>query len=376
MITQLAHANSFNQFKTKEIQMRIYTRKNQLYAEYYTDEGKRVRKSLGLKDTAKNRAKLNYQLEARIQAAQTKKRFIDPLEVPLATTIEEFKERYIGYKQSSQLTIENRLKTIVKLLEVDVNMPTAKLNHEHMRNFYKGLVENNYNTNSIVHLTTLLKSLLEFATFKGQLEKTPYYKQKILIAPAPKKIEVFSLDRVLEILRECDQPYLKTYLTIAFFSGMRVGEILALTWGDMDFKNHTITINKALNGLGEITTPKTANSIRVIDMLPIVEKRLKEFSLFMDVINKDTPIFGTNPKLQMIMTKQWAKLLESLELEHIKLYSTRHTFASIMLERGEEPLWVSHTLGHKNLQITYKVYAKYIPEQNKPRATFLEGVEI
>ncbi|WP_196757957.1 hypothetical protein, partial [Helicobacter suis] len=86
---------------------------------------------------------------------------------------------------------------IVKLLDVDVHMPTAKLNHEHMKNFYKGLVENNYNTNSIVHLTTLLKSLLDFSVSRGQLEKTPYYKQKILIAPAPKKIEVFSLDQVL-----------------------------------------------------------------------------------------------------------------------------------------------------------------------------------
>ncbi|WP_163535023.1 site-specific integrase [Helicobacter suis] len=239
---------------------------------------------------------------------------MNPLETPLSTTLEEFKERYIGYKQSSQLTIENRLKTIVKLLGMGVNMPTAKLNHEHMKNFYKGLVENNYNTNSIVHLTTLLKSFLEFSVSRGQLEKTPYYKQKILIAPAPKKIEVFSLDRVLEILRACDQPYLKTYLTIAFFSGM-------------------------------------------------------------DVINNDTPIFGANPKLQVIMAKQWARLLESLEIQHIKLYSTRHTFASIMLERGEEPLWVSSTLGHKNLQITYKVYAKYIPQHNKPRATFLQGVE-
>ncbi|WP_163555655.1 site-specific integrase [Helicobacter suis] len=341
--------------------MRVYTRKDQLYAEYYTEDGKRVRKSLKLKDTEKNRARALDQLEDRVKAAKARKRFIDPLEVPLASTLEEYKQRYIGYKQSSQYSIEKRLKAIVKLLRVDVKMPTAELSHDHINNFYKGLINNNYNTTSIVHLTTLLRSFLEFAVSRGQLEKTPYYKQKILIAPAPRKIEVFSLDRVLEILRACDQPYLKTYLTIAFFSGMRVGEILALQWGDIDFEKHTININKALNTLGQVTTPKTANSIRVIDMLPVVEKRLKEFSLFIDVINKDTPLFGTNPKLQAIMSKQWAKLLESLELQHIKLYSTRHTFASIMLEKGEEPLWVSTTLGHKNLQITYKVYAKYIP---------------
>ncbi|WP_163531599.1 tyrosine-type recombinase/integrase [Helicobacter suis] len=233
--------------------MRVYTRKDQLYAEYYTEDGKRVRKSLKLKDTEKNRARALDQLEDRVKAAKARKRFIDPLEVPLASTLEEYKQRYIGYKQSSQYSIEKRLKAIVKLLEVDVKMPTAELNHDHISNFYKGLINNNYNTNSIVHLTTLLRSFLEFAVSRGQLEKTPYYKQKITIAPAPRKIEVFSLDRVLEILRGCDQPYLKTYLTIAFFSGMRVGEILALQWGDIDFEKHTININKALNTLGQLT---------------------------------------------------------------------------------------------------------------------------
>ncbi|WP_158656660.1 hypothetical protein, partial [Helicobacter suis] len=64
--------------------MRVYTRKDQLYAEYYTEEGKRVRKSLGLKDTESNRAKLDHQLEDRIKAAQARKRFIDPLETPLS----------------------------------------------------------------------------------------------------------------------------------------------------------------------------------------------------------------------------------------------------------------------------------------------------
>ncbi|WP_176486741.1 hypothetical protein [Helicobacter suis] len=140
--------------------MRVYTRKDQLYAEYYTEEGKRVRKSLGLKDTESNRAKLDHQLEDRIKAAQARKRFIDPLETPLSTTLEEFKERYIGYKQSSQYSIANRLKAIVKLLDVDVHMPTAKLNHEHMKNFYKGLVENNYNTNSIYTLNNPTKKLI------------------------------------------------------------------------------------------------------------------------------------------------------------------------------------------------------------------------
>lgn len=355
--------------------MRVYTRKGQLYAEY-EDEGKRMRKSLKLKDTEENRAKAIAQLEARVQAARSKTKFIDPLEVPLKETVIEFLERFKGYKQSSQHTLQKRLRTIVKLLGIEESLPTNSLNIAHMKCYYQGVLEANYNTNTLYNLNVLLKSFLEFAFDRGYLTKNPYYKQKILIAPKPKSNTVLSLDQVLEILRECDQPFLKTYLAIGFFSGLRVGEILALCWGDFDFEKHTISVTKTFNEDGQLTPPKTASSVRTINMLACVEKQVKAFSLFFDVLNKETPLFGRNLKLQAIISKKWAKLLELLEIPHIKLYSTRHTFASIMLERGEEPLWVSWMLGHKNLNITLKVYAKYIPQQHKQRATFLEGVEL
>ncbi|WP_163499538.1 hypothetical protein [Helicobacter suis] len=77
--------------------MRVYTRKDQLYAEYYTEDGKRVRKSLKLKDTEKNRARALDQLEARVKAAKARKRFVDPLEVPLASIIHKYLETFESY---------------------------------------------------------------------------------------------------------------------------------------------------------------------------------------------------------------------------------------------------------------------------------------
>ena len=67
-------------------------------------------------------------------------------------------------------------------------------------------------------------------------------------------------------------------------------------------------------------------------------------------------------------------LLDSLGLKRRVLYNTRHSFASIMLSQGEEPLWVAAMLGHKNLNITYSHYAKFIPQKSRARAVFLNGV--
>ncbi|MFT2606443.1 tyrosine-type recombinase/integrase, partial [Helicobacter pylori] len=64
----------------------------------------------------------------------------------------------------------------------------------------------------------------------------------------------------------------------------------------------------------------------------------------------------------------------ALNLKNRKLYTTRHTFASLMLSQGEEAMWVSKTLGHKDLNTTYSTYSHYIPKQDKERAKFTKEI--
>ncbi|GAA7288309.1 hypothetical protein HpM018_14790 [Helicobacter pylori] len=152
---------------------------------------------------------------------------------------------------------------------------------------------------------------------------------------------------------------------------MRTGEQLALLWEDIDFNNKTITINKSLNELGQITSPKNKPSVREVDLLEPVEKILKELKTS-EPENKKF-IFISMPKRSTMFQRAFRALLKALNLKDRKLYTTRHTFASLMLSQGEEPMWVSKTLGHKDLNTTYKTYSHYIPKQDKERAKFLKG---
>ncbi len=159
---------------------------------------------------------------------------------------------------------------------------------------------------------------------------------------------------------------------VAFFTGSRTGEQLALTWEDIDFNNKTITINKSLNELGQITTPKNKPSIREIDLLEPVGKILKELKES-EPANKKF-VFISMPKRSTMFQRAFRALLRALNLKERKLYTTRHTFASLMLSQGEEAMWVSKTLGHKDLNTTYKTYSHYIPQREKERAKFLKGI--
>ena len=173
---------------------------------------------------------------------------------------------------------------------------------------------------------------------------------------------------------------LLTYLYIAFLTGARTGEILALNWEDIDFENEKIAITKSLNDMGELTTPKTKSSVRHIDMLPPLKEYLLKLnsslaqenpSLHTEEQTSQSPIITAKRK---DLRAEFYALLDSLGLKRRVLYNTRHSFASIMLSQGEEPLWVAAMLGHKNLNITYSHYAKFIPQKSRARAVFLQGV--
>ncbi|MFT5660995.1 MAG: integrase [Sulfurimonas sp.] len=69
---------------------------------------------------------------------------------------------------------------------------------------------------------------------------------------------------------------------------------------------------------------------------------------------------------------EYRAILDKAELPRRSLHNTRHTFASMMLNNNIEPLWVSSTLGHRDLSITLKVYAHYIPKKEKMVIGFLE----
>ncbi|WP_066155529.1 tyrosine-type recombinase/integrase [Aliarcobacter cryaerophilus] len=220
-------------------------------------------------------------------------------------------------------------------------------------------------------VTGILIPAFENAIIEGYIQTTPFI-VKFPTLKSDYEMKPFTLQEIDLILTYKENPY-KQFLGVAFFTGARTGEILALEWKDIDFENKTITINKTRT-LGITKIPKTKSSIRVIDMLPQCEFFLREqrkiTGLSQNVfLRASGKIFSHSGDL----AKGWHKLLKSLNLEKRSIYQTRHTFASNMLSNKEEPLWVSQMLGHKNLNITLEKYTKYLKvEKTGRKTTFLD----
>ncbi|MBS0586777.1 MAG: site-specific integrase [Proteobacteria bacterium] len=161
---------------------------------------------------------------------------------------------------------------------------------------------------------------------------------------------------------------------IAFFwIGMRTSELIALEWTDIDWKRKKITVNKALTTAADSDeTTKTKTGTREIDMLAPVEQALidqKQYTLLQGrkiFLNPATGKIWTGD--QQIRKTFWIPLLKKTKVRYRNPYQTRHTYASMMLSAGENPAWVSSQMGHSNIMITLRTYARWIPSDNSKAA--------
>lgn len=289
--------------------------------------------------------------------------------ITIAQAKESFFNQKIGLKETSLNFMRSRFKTILELLNAKESSKVSKITKESVTNYHNNALKK-YKKNTLISLNAILKSFLEFCEGEQFLEKNPYFAITFKNAQEGEKIEPFNLEEVKTLIKNAPSLRLKAFLVVAFFTGLRTGEQLALLWSDIDFENKKINIDKSLNLSGVITTPKNKPSIRQVDLLEPVEKILKELKAS-EPANKKM-IFLSIPKRTQEFQKAFKALLKAANLKEKKLYTTRHTFASLMISMGEDPLWVSKNMGHNDLNTTYSNYARYIPQPKKERAAFLK----
>ncbi len=187
------------------------------------------------------------------------------------------------------------------------------------------------------------------------------------------EIEPFSISEIFTILDKAKEQY-RNFYALGFFSGLRSGEMIGLKWEDIDFFRREISIKRAIK-MGVVSTPKTLNSVRDIDMidslLPYLENQYKITGKCKSYVflNEYQENFYD---IKRIRDTHWKRVLQECGFKYRPIYHTRHTFATIMLENGEDILWISNMLGHTDSSMTLSRYAKYIKRDEKKRASFLE----
>lgn len=234
-----------------------------------------------------------------------------------------------------------------------------------------------------VYSLSIVKNTLDYALRLGMIESNP-----MLYVIKPKKQASISdkhdnyynkqeLKKFLDVAKNTDLKKYTLFRLLAY-SGMRIGECLALTWHDLDYKNNTIAINKTLartnNGI-KIQTPKTKASNRVISLdnetiqvlkMWQLEQRKQLLKVGINAMDSKQLIFSNGKNSFIIVPtvrlaiKQIAK---KAGIHSITTHGFRHTHATLLFASGLDIKQVQARLGHSNVQTTLNIYTHAMKEK-------------
>lgn len=181
-----------------------------------------------------------------------------------------------------------------------------------------------------------------------------------------KEPDPFSFDEVEAILAAAEGQ-IRNLFQFAFFTGLRTGELIGIEWSHIDLDKKIAHIRKAVV-MGLEKRPKTASGERDVVLLPPAIEALKAQQPLTRF--KGGRVFY-NPRTgrpwandEQIRLQFWRPLLKQAGIRYRSAYNTRHTYASMMLTAGENPMWVAYQMGHSDWGMIRKVYGRWIPEND------------
>ena len=167
-----------------------------------------------------------------------------------------------------------------------------------------------------------------------------------------------------------DKPVSYYAFEMLYWSGMRLGELLALTPSDFDFQNSTVTINKSyqrLHGEDVITTPKTKKSNRTIKMSEFLAEEMQEYIKMQYEIEPTDRLF---PISKSYLHREMERGCKETGLQKIRIHDLRHSHVSLLIELGFSAVAIADRLGHESIEITYR-YAHLFPSKQNEMANKL-----
>lgn len=262
--------------------------------------------------------------------------------------------------------------------------PVNEINRQMVKTFLMKKVNQGYSSSTVTHIKNAVSGVLNHAVDDEVITVNPSHSVGKIFRKNSRRIKINPLnkDELAFLLATLKQGYPQLYpffLTSAR-TGMRLGEVLALQWGDIDFDDRFITVQRGFSR-GKIETPKNDLN-RKVDMSLQLAETLKDFK---HVMKRETLKKGWkklpkwvfvneegNPYYEVYVRRLFYKVLEEAGLRKIRIHDLRHTYASLRISKGDNIADVSNQLGHHSVKFTMDIYYHWIPGGNKSEVDGLD----
>ena len=264
----------------------------------------------------------------------------------------------------------------LKILPYFGKKKIAEITAADIRRWQNSLMKQGYSQTYLKTINNQLSAIFNYAVRYYDLPKNPCA-QAGAMGKGKADEMMFWTQEEFEAFIECvkDKPVSYYAFLTLYWTGIRLGELLALDLADFDAEKKTLSITKSyqrINGKDVITEPKTTKSKRVIALPDFLVTELEEY------VSK---LYGIMPNERLFMItksyleKEMSRGSELSGVKKIRLHDLRHSHASLLISKlGAQPHLVADRLGHEKIQTTLSTYSHLYPNQSRDLADQINGL--
>lgn len=330
-------------------------------------------------------------IEKKKQGFTTKKE-ADDWEMEFLTSIKfsptmPFKDLANMYMEDAKHRIKlNTLNTRKAYLEGNLlpyfgNTPVNEIEPITIRNWQNKMLSTvNHRTNKkysptyLKSLNTFLSTIFNFAVKYHGLSINPCSVAGSMGTLRAEEMHIWTLNEFKTFINGIDREDLHLGFNLLYWTGMRVGELLALTWNDFIIEDNLVDINKSyqrINGKDIITPPKTKKSIRKIVIPDELIKEVQDYKTKIYKPNDTDRLFYNTKRVFEDGIKKYSK---KVGLEPIRVHDLRHSHASLLIYNDINVVVVSKRLGHEKVSTTLNIYSHMFPENQDHISSLINGI--
>ena len=261
------------------------------------------------------------------------------------------------------------------ILPIFGNILMNEINTNHIRNFQNELLGKKLSKNTLRIIESQAKCVFNFAVKYYNLESNPMSKVKTIGSRKnTREFSVWGLEEFQKFISVIEDMQDVVFFSLLFWTGMRVGEAIALNIKDVDFEKKKLNINKTVSRSFKgdiITKTKTESSIRKIALtdktLELLKKQINR--IYKPANSQRLFDFGRG-----YARKRFLEYIELSKVKKIRMHDLRHSHASFLIQKGVNILAISKRLGHEDIKMTLNTYAHLYEEENKRMIDILNKI--
>ena len=262
----------------------------------------------------------------------------------------------------------------LKILPYFGNKRVNDITAADIRKWQNELIEMGYSSTYLKTINNQLSAIFNYAVRYYDLKSNPCAKAGSMGKSKAEEMDFWTEEEFRKFIDSVMNKRLSymAFMTL-YWTGMRLGELLALNPKDVDLEKRTISITKSYQRLGKkdvITPPKTPKSKRVITIPEFLAADIKDYMDSLYDLQENDRLF---PITKYYLEHEMQRGIKESGVKQIRVHDLRHSHASMLIELGFSPLEIANRLGHEKVETTLNTYAHLYPNKQTKLAERLDS---